>query len=287
MSVYDLFERFPDEKSARLYLEQKRWNGNITCPRCGSTKIGKFGKNEGWHRCNGCGKPFNVRTDSVFESSKIPLNKWFLAFYLMVTARKGISSMQISKILRITQKSAWFMCQKARKAMGNCKNNYIFKGIVECDETHIGGKKCNRHSGKNVVKGRGPVGKISVFGIVERQGRAMSMVVLDRSKNTLQGIIRQNVERGTVINTDEWKSYIGLNGDYTHNVVSHSKKQYVKGASYTNTIESMWAVLKRAYRGTFHYISPKYLQRYLDEFDFRHNEGNVRYPTMDRISSLV
>ena len=287
ISIYEFLKRFPDEKSARLYLEQSRWNGNIECPRCKSTKIGKWGKNEGWHKCNNCKKPFNVKTNSIFENSKIPLDKWFLAFYLMVTERKGISSVQISIKLGITQKSAWLMCQKAREAMGNCKNNYIFKGIVECDETYIGGKKRNRHSNKNVVKGRGSVGKIPVFGIVERQGRTMSMVVPDTTKGTLQGIIRQNVQQGTVVNTDEWKSYIGLNGDYTHLTVNHSARQYKNGTASTNTIESKWALAKRAYHGTFHHISPKHLQRYFDEIDFRHNEGNGKIPTMCRIDSLI
>ena len=205
----------------------------------------------------------------------------------MVTERKGISSRQISQKLDITQKSAWFMCQKARVAMGNLKNGYIFKGIVECDETYIGGRKRNRHSGKNVIKGRGPVGKIPVFGIVERQGRMMSVVVPDTGKGTLQGIIRQNVQQGTVVCTDEFRSYIGLGKDYKHLTVNHSVGQYKNGVASTNTIESMWAVFKRAYHGTFYYMSPKHLQKYADEFDFRHNEGNAKIPTMDRIGSLV
>jgi transposase-like protein len=198
ISIYEFSKRFPNEKSARLYLEQSRWNGNITCPICKSTKIGKWGKNEGWHRCGNCKKPFNVRTNSIFEKSKIP-----------------------------------------------------------------------------------------VFGIVERQGRMMSVVVPDTGKSTLQGIIRQNVQQGTVVCTDEWRSYIGLGKDYTHLTVNHSAGQYKNGVASTNTIESMWAVFKRAYHGTFHYMSPKHLQKYADEFDFRHNEGNAKIPTMDRIGSLV
>ena len=287
ISTYDFLQKFSNEKAAIEYLENQRWRGGIKCPRCSSENTSNWSRKQGWRRCNSCRKPFNVKTSSVFEKSKIPLNKWMLAFYFIVTARKGISSMQISKQLGITQKSAWIMCQKAREAMGNCKNNYIFKGIVECDETYIGGKKRKRHSDNNIIKGRGAIGKIPVFGIVERQGRIMSMVIPDTTKDTLQGIIRQNVERGTVVNTDEWKSYIGLNGDYTHLTVNHSDYQFKNCTAFTNTIESMWAVLKRAYHGTFHYMSPKHLQRYAFEFDFRHNEGNVRYPTMDRISSLV
>jgi transposase-like protein len=240
-----------------------------------------------WHRCNGCKKPFNVKTDTVFEKSKIPLDKWLYAFYLIVTARKGISSIQISKELGITQKSAWHMCHRIREAMSNGENDYIFKGIVECDETYVGGKKRNRHSDKNFVKGRGPVGKIPLFGMVERNGRAMSVVVSDTGKTALQGIIRNNVEQGSVVCTDEWRSYIGLGEDYTHLTVNHSAYQFKNGLASTNSIESRWALFKRTYHGTHHHMSKKHLQRYADEFDFRHNEGNVKFPTMERIDSLL
>jgi len=175
-------------------LKQKRWANGITCPRCDSKKIGKFGKNRDWHRCNNC---------------------------------------------------------------------------------------------KKLIEGRGAVGKTPVFGMAERKGRVKSVVVGDTGKSTLQGIIRQNVQKGTVINTDEWRSYIGLGKDYTHLTVKHKVGQYKNGPACTNTIESVWAVLKRGYYGTFHWLSKKHLQRYADEFDFRHNEGNVRFPTMDRVDSLV
>jgi len=287
MSEYDFFNMIPDEEAAFAYLEKQRWHGNIKCPRCGSGKIGKFGKDRKWHRCNDCHKPFNVKTGSIFEHSKIPLGKWLRAFYKIVTARKGISSMQLSKELGITQKSAWLMGHKIRKAMAASKHGYVLKGVVECDETYVGGKKRNRHSDKKAIKGRGAVGKIPVFGIVERKGRSFSVVVPDTGKATLQGIIRQAVKPGAIVCTDEWRSYIGLGDVYTHLTVNHSAFQFKNGLASTNTIESTWAVLKRAYHGIFHYMSPKHLQRYADELDFRHNEGNCRYPTMDRIGSLA
>jgi transposase-like protein len=287
MSEAEFRKRFPDEESAWAHLEQKRWNGNIKCPRCGSAKIGRFGKNAHWHRCNGCKKPFNAKTRSIFEHSKIPLLDWLKAFYLINVARKGVSSLQISKHLGLTHKSAWHLEHRIREAMKNCKAGYVFKGVVECDETYIGGRKRNRHSDKNVLKGRGAVGKIPVFGIVERGGRVMSVVVSDTGKSTLQGIIRSNVKQGSVVCTDEWRSYIGLGKDYTHLTVNHSAYQFKNGNACTNTIESVWAVAKRAYRGTFHYTSPKHLQRYFDEYDFRHNEGNVKIPMMCRIDSLI
>jgi len=261
ISTYDFLDKFPDEKAARAYLEQKRWANGMVCPRCNSTKISKWKSNDGWCKCNNCKKQFNVKTCTIFEKSKIPLHKWLLAFYKIVTARKGISSMQISKELGITQKSAWFMLHRVREAMKSGKENYIFSGVVECDETYIGGKKHNKHWDKKLIEGRGAVGKTPIFGMVER--------------------------KGTVINTDEWKSYIGLGKDYTHLTVKHKIGQYKNGLACTNTIESAWAVLKRGYGGIYHYMSPKHLQRYADEFDFRYNEGNVKFSTMDRVNSLV
>jgi len=287
ISLYQFNERFPDAETAREYIEQQKWHGKPFCAFCNSEKVHKLPRKNGFYQCNACRKKFNVRTGTIFQNTNIPLNKWLLAFYLMVTERKGVSSMQLSKQLGITQKSAWFMSHRIRKAMGSNKNSYLFKGIVECDETYIGGKKHNKHWDKKSTKGRGSVGKIPVFGIKERQGRVMSRVVVDASKATLQGIIYQQVKRGSVINTDEWRSYIGLGKDYVHNVVNHSKGQYVNGQSYTNSIESVWAVLKRGYHGIYHRFSRKHLQKYIDEFDFRQNEGNCRYSTMDRIGSLV
>jgi len=284
ISIKDLIRRFPNEESARIYLENQRWNGNITCPKCGSNKIGSFGKNVGYHRCNACKKPFNVKTGTIFENSKIPLCLWFLAIYFIITARKGVSSMQISKELGITQKSAWFMCHRIRNAMRN--KNFILNGIVECDETYIGGKLKNKRRGKESM-GRGPVGKIPVFGMIERNGKSSSIVVPDTTGLTLQGIIRESVEQNSTICTDEWRSYIGLGKDYTHLKVKHKIGQFKDGLASTNAIEGTWSLLKRGYYGIFHWMSPKHLQRYADEFDFRHNEGNVRYLTMDRVDSLV
>jgi transposase-like protein len=283
--VYGFLKGFPDEAAAWAYLEQKRWANGIVCPRCGSRKIGKFGKDRNWHRCNDCGKPFNVKTCSIFERSKIPLHKWLFAFYLFITDRKGISSVAMSKKLGITQKSAWLLDHKIREAMKSGK--YIFSGIVECDETYIGGKKRNKHWDKKFLEGRGSVGKIPVFGMVERNGKVKSVVVNDTGKSTLQGIIRKNVKSGTTICTDEWRSYIGLNKDYTHLTVKHKEWQFKSGIASTNSIESVWAIRKRGYHGIYHYMSPKHLQRYADEFDFRHNDGNVKYQTMNRIDSLT
>jgi transposase-like protein len=287
IGIKTFIKRFPDEKSARQYLENQRWANGIECPRCKSKKIGRFGKDTNWHRCNNCKKPFSVKTCSVFERSKIPLQDWFLAFYFVLTARKGVSSIQISKELGITQKSAWLLEQKIRKAMASKKHGQTFKGIVECDETFFGGRKRNKHRDENFIPGRGAVGKKPVFGMVERNGRVETTVVDRTNRDTLQPIIRENVQKGSTICTDEWRSYIGLSKDYKHLTVNHSQYQFKDGVASTNTIESVWALLKRGYHGTFHCISFKHLQRYLDEFDFRRNEGNCKFSTMERVESLV
>ena len=288
ISVYDFFKKIPDEETARAYLENQRWNNSIKCPRCDSGKISKWSRNQGWHRCNNCGKSFNVKTNTIFERSKIPLRKWLFASYLIVTARKGVSSMQISKELGITQKSAWFMCHRIRTAMSNGKYRYLLKGVVECDETYIGGKEKNKHNMDKLKHGRGVVGKIPVFGAMERGGKVVSVVVNDTSSETLQGLVGNIVEKNSMVNTDESRSYIGLSRrGYSHQKVNHSARVFVDKMAYTNGIESVWALIKRGYYGTFHKFSKKHLQKYVDEFDFRWNQANCKYPTMERIESLA
>jgi transposase-like protein len=288
ISVYDFLKRFPNEETARTYLENQRWDNSIKCPRCESGKISKWSRKQGWYRCGKCGEPFNVKTNTIFEHSKIPLNKWLFASYLIVTARKGVSSVQISKELGITQKSAWFMCHRIREAMSSGKYIYLLKGIVECDETYIGGKEKNKHNTDKLKQGRGVVGKIPVFGVVERGGKVVSVVVNDTSSETIQGLVGDMVEKDSIVNTDESRSYIGLSQrGYSHNKVNHSARVFVDKMASTNSIESVWALIKRGYYGTFHRFSKKHLQRYVDEFDFRWNQANCKYQTMERIDSFT
>lgn len=288
ISMYHLLKRFPNNESARKHLESARWGDGRVCPICGSVRTISRKTRPGYYICNECHKEFTVRTNSVFAHSNVGLDKWLLAIYLMVTARKGISSMQLSKELDITQKTAWYLEQRIRIAMGSRKEMDMLKGVVEIDETYIGGKEANKHSSKKLREGRGSVGKIPVVGVVERRGKVKAFVVPNTKMETLNGVLLSNVAQGSVVNTDEFLGYGSVSDmGYVHNKVNHSAKLFVDGQACTNGIESVWSLLKRGFYGTFHKFSMKHLQHYVDEFDFRWNDGNCKIPTSDRMNSLI
>ncbi len=291
ISAFEFMEMFPDETSAREWFEKKRWGKQRVCPKCGGMHKIKTTGRAGSYWCGDCRDAFTVRTGTVMECSRVPIRKWLYAIYLVVTSRKSVSSLQLSKEISVTQKTAWFMLQRIREACGNDFDKLT--GIVEVDETYFGGKRENMSNKKRkqLAKekpGRGAVGKHAVLGMRERGGKTKAMPVAKTDGKTLQGTIKKHVEPGSVICTDEHRGYSGLGGkDYHHRTVKHSAKEYVNGMAHTNGIESVWALLKRGYTGTFHHFSLKHLQRYVDEFTFRLNEGACDVDTIDRINALA
>jgi transposase-like protein len=287
ISTFKLFELFPDNEAARLYLEARLWPKGTICPDCKGDRISKT-KRVGFYHCNACNFDFTIRTGTIFERSKIPLNKWLYAMYLLVTARKGISSLQLAKEIGVTQKTAWFMLGRLREACSAPDSIDKLRGIVEIDEAFFGGKEGNKHESKKLRAGRGPVGKVAVLGMRERGGRTRAKVTELRTLDAIHGEIHANVEVGSQLYTDDHMVFSDLDGlFFRHDAVSHAAGEYARGPVSTNSIESVWAVLKRGIHGVYHHASPKHLSRYIDEFTFRLNEGNVKRHSLERLASFV
>jgi transposase-like protein len=286
-SVLDLIKAFPDEQTCIDHLEILRWDGEVVSPFDATSKVYKCKGNK--FQCKNTGKYFNVKTNTIFDNTKIELQKWFLAIWLVTSYKKGISSVQLAKELDITQKSAWFLLQRIRNCFGIDDEEQL-DGIIEADETFVGGKNKNRHKDKKVAQsqGRSFKDKTPVLGLLQRNGSVRAFVVADTKSKTIQPLIFKHVQKDSVFISDEWHAYRGLDKYYDHHVVDHSRKQYVDFDNpeiHSNSIEGFWSILKRGYNGIYNWWSRKHMQKYVDEFVFRFN--NRKTTQFARFTALL
>jgi transposase-like protein len=272
-SLQEAIVYFAHPGNALNFMIQIRWPNGITCPHCTSDRYTFISTRRIW-QCLTCKKMFTVKLGTVMEDSPIKLDKWLCAMWLIVNAKNGISSYEISRAIKVTQKSAWFLMHRIRLAMQTGTFEKL-SGQVEADETFIGGKARFMHKDKRAVKitGTGGQGKIAVMGLLERHGKVRVKVVKDRRRSTLHNEVRENVEPGAELFTDALLSYDGLD-EYVHQVVDHAEK-YVDGQIHTNGLENFWSLLKRCIKGTYVSVEPYHLFRYLDEQSFRFNNRKV------------
>lgn len=268
-SIRELILTFNTEEKCIDFLEQIIWKGKLVSPFDKTAKIYKCGNR---YKCNKTGKYFNVKHNTFMHGSKVSTLNWIIAIWFYVTHKGGLSSMQLHRELDLTQKTTWLMLHKIR----NCskfENMHKMKGIVEADETYVGGKNPNRHYNKKVknAQGRSCIDKVPVFGLVERGGKVMARVVSSVKAEVLQPIISRTVDLFSTIYTDEWGAYNGLGLFFDHAIVNHGRKQYVNGDVHTNTIENFWGNVKRGIIGVYRVTSRKRLQLYLNEFVFKYN----------------
>ncbi|MDE0208792.1 MAG: IS1595 family transposase [Boseongicola sp.] len=286
MTVMELLRMFPDDAAAEKWFEDQRWpNGERFCPDCGSTNYAVVASRKPMpYRCRDCRQYFSVRKGTAMQATKLGLQKWAIAFYMMTTGLKGTSSMKLYREVGIRQATAWFLMQRIREGFME-GNGEPFPGPVEADETFIGGKFKNMHADKRREARQKPdMGKTIVAGVKDRPSKRVSARVVESTEAaTLHPFVTERTTEDAKVYTDEGKGYSGLPRE--REAVKHSAGEYVKGDAHTNGIESFWSMFDRGIHGTFHHLSPKHLPRYINEFTGRHNIRDM--DTLDQMAFLA
>ena len=274
ITLIELTRMFPDDATAERWFIEQRWpDGEVHCPACGSVNIQeRVTRKPQPYRCRDCRKDFSTKTGTLMQGSNLGFQTWAMAIYLFNTSLKGVSSMKLHRDLGVTQKTAWHLAHRIRETWQDNAGSASapFCGPVEVDETYIGGREKNKHAKLKLRAGRGSVGKVAVAGAKDRATNAVrARSVAETTRATLQGFVEDHAAPGATVYTDEARAYQGM--PFDHEAVKHSIGEYVRDQAHTNGMESFWSMLKRGYHGTYHHMSPKHLDRYVNEFSGRHN----------------
>ena len=288
LTLIQVTDMFPTEEAANKWFESVLWGNGRCCGKCGSVRTTQATHQYMPYWCSDCRSYFSIRTGTPLANSKVPLRKWAIAIYLCLTSLKSVASMKLSRDIGVSQPTAWFMLHRIREAWaGGGEGGY--SGPVEIDESYFGGRRRNMSNAKRkTLEGRGPVGKTAVVGAKDRlSNQVAAKVIRNTDAETLQGFVLDHAAEGATVYTDDATAYDGL--PFKHATVKHSVKEYVRRQAHTNGIESFWSMLKRAHKGTFHKISPKHLNRYVQEFAGKHNirESGTLDQMRDTVARLV
>lgn len=283
MDMMELMERFGTEKKCRAILEELRWPDGARCPRCNSVKTSRIHSRDQFD-CDTCRHQFSVTSGTIWHDTHLPLRKWFIAIYLTVESKKGFSANQMKRVLGVSYKTAWYLCHRIRAAMTEHESAQL-NGTVECDETYIGGRL--RGQGKGI--GNYISNKALVIGIIQRGGKVRLEVIEKRDRKTVHAFIKKHAAPDTeCIMTDELHAYKGIaDHDTRHERINHMKKEYVRGDIHTNGIENVWSLLKRSVTGTYHKLSVKHMDAYLDELEWRFNNRENPFLFRDTLLKLI
>jgi transposase-like protein len=261
-NLIELMAKYNSEDRCREYLAALRWPSGVCCTRCGSLEVSPIA-NRNQYNCNGCKYQFSATSGTLFNDSHLPLSKWFLATYLICESKKGISANRLKRTIGVSYKTAWYLCHRIREAMKSDTSEKL-TGIVEADETFVGGE-CN----PRLKRQRND--KPCVLGVIQRGGPVRAKKIQSRGARAIAAYVRESVEPGAQLMTDEYAGYLKVGKQYEHRTVQHSKLEYADGIAHTNSIENFWSLFKRGLIGSFHKVSEKHLDRYLDEFTYRFN----------------